>query len=89
MAGHHDHRPIDLALGERGHDVEAVHLRHPEVEQDAAGLEVRQRVEEIDAAAIRMRPDLGGAEHEAQRAADVAIVVDHVDIMGFQRIVLD
>ena len=31
------------------------------------------------AAAEGMGADLGGAEHEAQRAANVAIVVDHVD----------
>ena len=65
-----------------GHHREAVDLRHAQVEQDAARLEVRQRLEEIAAAAERVGTDLGRAEQEAQRPADVAVVVDHIDIMA-------
>ena len=71
-------------FGQLGHDMEAVHLRHPQVEQDAARLKVGNCVEEVLARAERMRAHVRGAEHEAQRSADVAIIVDNIDVMGIQ-----
>ena len=65
--------------------MEAVHLRHPQVEQYAARLKIGNRVEEVLARAERMRTHIGGAEHEAQRSANVAIIVHNIDVMGVQR----
>ena len=80
MAGHHDHRPVDLAALQLLHHVEAVGLRHAQIEQDAAGLEIAERFEEIGAGAERIGADLGRAQHVAQRTANVAIVVHDIDV---------
>ena len=61
MPGHHDHRPVDAALLELRHHLEAVHLRHADVEQHAARLEIGQRLEKITTGTERIRADLGGA----------------------------
>ncbi len=89
VAGHDDDRPVDLALGQFVHDVEAVHLRHAQVEQDAAGLEVGDGFEEILAGAERMGAKVRCPQHEAQRPTNVAIVVHHIDKMRIQRQFLD
>jgi hypothetical protein len=68
--------------------MEAIHLRHAQVEQHAAGREIRDRVEEIHARTERMGSGFRGGEHETQGAADVAIVIHHIDIVRLASLLL-
>src|SRR5204863_1373475 len=89
------------SLGEAGrlepvHHVAAVHLDGAQRDAERlgdflvgkAGEQILKRLEEVEAAAKGVGMDLGGAEHEAQGAAHVPVVVDYINAMRFQRTVL-
>src|SRR3546814_13143299 len=50
---------------------ETVDLRHPDVEQDAARLELTEAFQKISPATEGAGAELGGAKYEADRPADV------------------
>jgi hypothetical protein len=54
MPGHDDHWEIDALILQRLLDLEAVHPRHADIEQDAALFEMRTVLDEVDAGLVRL-----------------------------------
>src|SRR3546814_3095912 len=63
---------------------ETVDLRHPDVEQDAARLELTEAFQKISPATEGAGAELGGAKYEADRPADVAIIVHYMNMLRRQ-----
>jgi CRP-like cAMP-binding protein len=79
LAGHDDHREQDPCGGEPPLELEAVHPRHANVDQDAAALESRCGVQQRKGRVVEDRVDTRGDQQLTERVKDGGVVVDHVN----------
>jgi hypothetical protein len=79
MTGHDDHWVADPALLERFLHLQAVHFRHPNVEQDATGWKILTLLQKFDSGGVGTNFVARRLEHEAGRAANGLVIVDQMD----------
>src|SRR5205823_10571111 len=82
VAGDHDHRRLRTHAPQLGQRLEAVHARHPDVEEHEIGRLVGDHAHGLLAAAGRAHPVALVLEHGAEGGLDGRFVVDDQDVLA-------
>lgn len=79
MAGEDDDRHRDAALTQNLLHLESVHVRHPDIQEDAAWLDMANLPQERDTGRISGDRITRRLEHEPGGTPDRLLVIDYVD----------